>query len=189
MRLGLAPCWPLATPKKVDHFTFNRKEKSKIAQTLLEMAKDLVAEQIRVHYLSPDDAKSLLLNTHSTLLSLHQREAPGLTMTSSETSGKAAPVDWKRSITKHAMICLECGNRFRHLSLRHLRVHDLDPHSYRIKYGIPSTQPLSSRDATARRRELAQQIRPWEQSVLKRAVPQPGARTNGKSTRPGKAIL
>jgi predicted transcriptional regulator len=77
----------------------------------------------------------------------------------SEAVRKATQVDWKRSITKHAVTCLECGNSFRQLSLRHLRVHDLDPNSYRTKYGIPSTQPLSSRDATARRRELALQNR------------------------------
>lgn len=161
-----------------------------MSQTLLEMAKDLVAEQIRVHRLSPEDAKSLLLSTHATLLSLHQREAPGFATTGLETGREATRVDWRRSITKHAVTCLECGNAFRQLSLRHLRVHNLDPHSYRTKYGIPSTQPLSSRDATARRRELAQQIRPWEQAALKRtAASQSGAKTNGRPTRTGRATL
>jgi predicted transcriptional regulator len=189
MGFGLSLCWQLIIPKKFYRFTFNRKEKIDMSQTLLEMAKDLVTEQIRVHHLSPDDAKSLLLSTHSTLLSLHQREAPGLTITSPETGSEAAQVDWKRSITKHAVTCLECGNTFRQLSLRHLRVHDLDPNSYRTKYGIPSTQPLSSRDATARRREFAQQIRPWEQAALTRTLSQPGARTNGNPTRASKATL
>lgn len=158
-------------------------------QTLLEMAKDLVTEQIRVHHLSPEDAKSLLLHTHSTLLSLHQHEAPGIAVPNSEAVSKATQVDWKRSITKHAVTCLECGNAFRQLSLRHLRVHDLDPNSYRTKYGIPSTQPLSSRDATARRRELAQQIRPWEQAALKRSIARTGARTRGKASKMGRADL
>ena len=146
-----------------------------MSKTLLEMAKDLVAEQIRAHHLSPEDAKSLLMSTHATLLSLHQREAPGVPTAGLEVGGEAARVDWKRSITKHTVTCLECGSSFRQLSLRHLRVHNLDPNSYRAKYGIPSTQPLSSRDATARRRELAQQIRPWEQAALKRTTAAQGA--------------
>ena len=146
-----------------------------MSKTLLEMAKDLVAEQIRVHHLSPDDAKSLLMSTHATLLSLHQREAPERAAAGLELGGAAAQVDWKRSITKHAVTCLECGSSFRQLSLRHLRMHDLDPNAYRAKYGIPSSQPLSSRDATARRRELARQIRPWEQAALKRASGARGA--------------
>jgi predicted transcriptional regulator len=160
-----------------------------MSQTLLEMAKDLVAEQIRVHHLSPDDVKSLLLHTHSTLLSLHQHETPGVVVPNSEGLRKATQVDWKRSITKHTVTCLECGNSFRQLSLRHLRVHGLDPNSYRTKYGIPSTQPLSSRDATARRRELAQQIRPWEQAALKRTISRTGARTNSKASKMRRASL
>ncbi len=113
-----------------------------MSQDLIEMAKDLVAAQIRVHHLSPDEANSLLRSAHATLLSLHQVEAPNSATTSPETDGEVARADWKRSITRHTIICLECGDTFRQLSARHLRVHDLDPRSYRTKYGIPRTQPL-----------------------------------------------
>jgi predicted transcriptional regulator len=140
-----------------------------MAQTLLEMAKELVTELIRAHHLSPDDARSLLLSTHAALQSLHHSEASNSAAASPDTYGEAAPATWRRSITKHAVTCLECGDSFRQLSSRHLRVHNLDAREYRSKYGIPSTQPLSSREATARRRELAQQIRPWEQAASKRA--------------------
>ena len=135
-----------------------------MSQGLIEMAKDLVAEQIRVHHLSPDEANTLLQSTHATLLSLHQVETSSSVATSPEVDGEETPADWKRSITKYAVICLECGNTFRQLSSRHLRVHNLDSRLYRAKYGIPRTQPLSSRQATARRRELAWQIRPWEKA-------------------------
>ena len=132
-----------------------------MSQTLLEMAKELVTEQIRAHQLSPEDAKTLLMNTHATLLSMHQVEAPGSVAVDLKTPSEIVRGDWKRSIAKHTITCLECGSSFRQLSARHLRLHDLDPNAYRAKYGIPSTQALSSREATARRRELAQQIRPW----------------------------
>ncbi len=79
-------------------------------------------------------------------------------------------MDWKSSIHKHTVTCLECGVAFRQLSARHLRTHDLNPRSYRVKYGMPGTQTLSAREVTARRRELAQQIRPWEQAASKRAA-------------------
>ncbi|ETW92973.1 MAG: hypothetical protein ETSY1_41285 [Candidatus Entotheonella factor] len=138
-------------------------------QTLLEMAKDLVAEQIRARHLAPDDIQSLLSSTYATLLSLHQTEAPDSDSVSSQPHHAVEPKSWKGSITKNAVTCLECGNSFRQLSARHLRIHGLDSHSYRMKYGIPSTQPLASRSATARRRELAQRIRPWEQAAAKRA--------------------
>ena len=66
------------------------------------------------------------------------------------------------------MTCLECGRSFKQLSGRHLRMHDMDQRSYRAKYGIPSTQPLSGRASTARRRELANEIRPWEKARVAR---------------------
>lgn len=138
-----------------------------MSQGLIELAKDLVAEQIRVNHLSSDEANSLLQITHATLLSLHQDEMFGSAAPRPEADGEETPA-WQRSITKHAVICLECGNSFRQLSSRHLRVHDLNSRSYRAKYGIPSTQPLSSHRATARRRELVRQIRPWEQAASKR---------------------
>ncbi len=70
-------------------------------QTLLEMANELVSELIRVHPLSPDDARSLLLSTHATLLRLQQESAPESAITSPSTPGEDAPAAWQRSITKH----------------------------------------------------------------------------------------
>ncbi|ETW95343.1 MAG: hypothetical protein ETSY1_30995 [Candidatus Entotheonella factor] len=151
-----------------------------MSQTLLEMAKELVTEQIRVHQLSPDDAKSLLLSTHATLLNMYQLEVPGAPAMSSDMQVEEVRKDWKRSINKNSITCLECGSSFRQLSARHLRLHDLTPSTYRAKYGIPSTQALSSRDATARRRELAQQIRPWEAAASKRASARSEVKMNGK---------
>ncbi|WP_089934073.1 MucR family transcriptional regulator [Candidatus Entotheonella palauensis] len=67
-----------------------------------------------------------------------------------------------------------------------MRIHNLNPRSYRAKYGIPSTQPLSSRKATARRRELAQQIRPWEQAISKRATAQTKAKRPKNVSKPSR---
>jgi predicted transcriptional regulator len=134
-------------------------------QTLLEMTKDLVMAQIQIKQVAPEALTSVLHSTYETLRSLQNAESAG-SLGSGETAAESppplGPVDWKSSITRHSIKCLECGETFKQLSLRHLRVHDLDPRSYRIKYNIPRTQALSARDVTARRRELAQQIRPWE---------------------------
>jgi predicted transcriptional regulator len=43
-----------------------------------------------------------------------------------------------------------------------LQNHDLEPQSYRLKYGIPPKQSLAAREATARRRQWAKSIRPWD---------------------------
>jgi hypothetical protein len=60
--------------------------------------------------------------------------------------------------------CLECRQTFKQLSVRHLRQHGLDARSYRIKFGIPMTQPLAARATTDRRRQVVREVRPWEKT-------------------------
>ncbi len=141
-----------------------------MSQTLLEMTKELVLAQIQSQQITPEALKGVLHSTYETLLNLQNVESSGGNGYGegvSERLESQAPVDWKSSITKHTVRCLECGDTFKQLSLRHLSTHDLDPRSYRLKYDIPRTQALSAREVTARRRELAQQIRPWELAASK----------------------
>lgn len=144
-----------------------------MSQTLLEMTKDLVLAQIQIKQVAPEALTSVLHNTYDTLRNLQNAESSGGSGSSEmipETQQAPIPTDWKSSISKHSIRCLECGDTFKQLSLRHLRVHDLDPRSYRTKYNIPRSQALSAREVTARRRELAQQIRPWELAPSKQST-------------------
>ena len=122
-----------------------------MSQTLLAMAKDLVLVQIQAHKLLPDDMHHALQQTYTTLMTLKaQEDAEGsVPMTTPEIPSQ--PVHWRKSITKHTVTCLECGASFKQLSVRHLKAHALDGKSYRIKYGIPRTQPLSAKETTSRR--------------------------------------
>ena len=149
--------------------------------TLTEMAKELVEEEIRAKQITGDEMHELLSSTFAALQHLHRQE-PRTQASAAAVLPQApeeTPVDWRKSITKHAITCLECGHSFRQLSSRHLRMHDLDAKSYRLKYGIPSSQHLSSRQATARRQELAQQIRPWERAAASRAAAKQPAKAKG----------
>ncbi|MDH3602086.1 MAG: MucR family transcriptional regulator, partial [Candidatus Tectomicrobia bacterium] len=76
-----------------------------------------------------------------------------------------APLDWKKSITKHAVRCMECGASFKQLSTRHLRQHELTSRTYRDKYGIPRSQSLAAKETTARRKQIVQQSKPWEKTA------------------------
>jgi predicted transcriptional regulator len=153
-------------------------------QTLLEMTKELVLAQIQIKQVAPEALNGVLHSTYETLRHLQSSESAGGNGNSegaAESLHTTAPVDWKSSIARHSIRCLECGETFKQLSLRHLRVHDLDPRSYRTKYNIPRSQSLSARDVTARRRELAQQIRPWELAPSKQAATTPKAATKAKA--------
>jgi predicted transcriptional regulator len=134
-------------------------------QSVLEMTKDLVMAQIETKVLSPDDMQKTLYQTYASLMSLKaQEEGNGSVTVETSKMLPPAPVDWRKSITKHTVACLECGASFKQLSIRHLRHHDLDPQSYRAKYGIPRTQPLAAKETVARRKEIVQRSRPWEKA-------------------------
>jgi predicted transcriptional regulator len=70
----------------------------------------------------------------------------------------------RKSIKKYSVECLICGTIFKQLSARHLRQHDLDPRTYRQRFGIPRSQALSAKETTAMRRRVVQNIRPWEKA-------------------------
>ncbi len=133
-----------------------------MSSLVIKMAADLVVAQTHAQQLTPDEARELLFSTHATLLALQSQETVGASASPGQEPAPKALPNWRSSILRHAIICMECGATFKQLSARHLRTHDLDPRSYRAKYGIPRTQALSARAITAHRRELAHRIRPWE---------------------------
>jgi predicted transcriptional regulator len=157
-------------------------------QTLVEMAKDLTRSLVETGRLSAEDIQDTLQQAYATLSALKAQEKDG---TSAPVPvADSSPVDWRKSITRHAVTCLECGQAFKQLSIRHLGIHGLDSRSYRIKYGIPRTQPLAARSTTERRRQVVQETRPWEQAPTYRkgqarhgsASPDPEAETLPEET-------
>ena len=135
-----------------------------MSQTLLEMAKDLVMAQIAAHRLSPDDMHTALQQTYASLQALKAQEDSDGSVAVATPKTPPTPVNWRKSMTKHTVTCLACGASFKQLSVRHLKEHGLDGKSYRIKYGIPRTQPLSAKATTAIRKEIVQRSRPWEKA-------------------------
>jgi predicted transcriptional regulator len=151
-----------------------------MTESLLTMAKDLVLAQIQSGHATPDNMTELLNSTYATLQQLHGSEQTG-----PSEAAPQAPVDWKKSITKHTVTCLECGVSFKQLSRRHLDIHDLDGRSYRTKYGIPRTQALAARETTALRRQIVQQSKPWEKAPTYQKAQKPTVAK--KQTRGGQA--
>jgi predicted transcriptional regulator len=133
-----------------------------MAQTLVEMAKDLTRSLVETGRLSAEDLQDTLQQAYAALSALKAQEE--VRTFAPAPDAELSPVDWRKSITRHAVTCLECGASFKQLSIRHLGIHGLDSRSYRIKYGIPRTQPLAARSTTERRRQVVRQSRPWEKA-------------------------
>lgn len=139
-------------------------------QTILEMAKDLVMAQIQAGALSPEEMQKELQRTYTNLAELKAKEDLGDSISSlvsdvdSESDGAQAHASWKKSIKKYTIECLVCGAAFKQLSVRHLKEHNMDARSYRVRYGIPRAQPLSAKDTTLMRKKIVQESRPWEKA-------------------------
>jgi predicted transcriptional regulator len=166
-----------------------------MSQTLLEMAKDLVMAQIAAHRLSPEDMHTALQQTYASLHALKALEDANGSIAVVTPEPPAKPINWRKSITKHVVTCLECRASFKQLSVRHLKEHGLDGKAYRLKYGIPRTQPLAAKEITSRRQEVVQRTKPWEkaptfvkaQEKTQKAVAQKTGRTQRKKTAKGKS--
>jgi predicted transcriptional regulator len=133
-------------------------------QSTLEMTKDLVLAQIQASTLSPEEMQEVSRRTHQSLMALKSREeseSPGAVPVAAMPR---VPADWRQSITRHTIQCLECGQTFKQLTGRHLQQHNLDARSYRTKYGIPRTQSLATKATAARRRQIVAEVKPWEKS-------------------------
>src|SRR5712691_12620515 len=135
-----------------------------MSQTLLEMAKDLVLAQIEAHRLTPEEMHTALQHTYASLQALKTQENAHSSVAGVTPETPPERVNWRKSITKHTVTCLECRATLKQLSGRHLKVHGLDGRSYRAKYGIPRTQSLAAKEITARRKEIVQRSRPWEKA-------------------------
>ena len=154
-----------------------------MSPSVLEMTKDLVLAQIQAGTLLPEDMQDALSRTHQSLMLLKSREELERPVSAPMAGIRRAPMDWPQSITRHSVTCLECGAQFRQLNGRHLREHGLDARTYRTKYGIPATQPLPARATTARRKEIAAEVKPWEKSPTYRKGQEERAATAKKSGR------
>lgn len=118
-------------------------------KTLIEMAQEIVLAQASTKAMTTEEMKAALQETFNMLKSLD-----GGTETEAQTE-KTVDVDPKKSIKKNKIICLECGQEFKMLSPKHLKMHGLNPKTYREKYGFPKRQSLCAKALSETRSESA----------------------------------
>jgi len=122
-------------------------------KSLVEMAKEIVQAQCAVKSMTTEEIALALQSTFNALQALTLAEAKG---TAVETAGEtvaAPPVDPAKSIQRHKIVCLECGQEFKMLSPKHLRSHGLTGKEYRKKWGFSMRQPLCAKVLSERRKQ------------------------------------
>ena len=77
-------------------------------QSMVEIAKELTLALIETGNMPPEDTQETLQKTYATLTALKAQEESGVSTPA--PASKIVPVDWRKSMTKHAVTCLECGH-------------------------------------------------------------------------------
>ena len=118
--------------------------------SVLSLAAQIVAAHVANNRVDPADLPKLINDVHRALANAGQS-------TTAPPRGEPA-VDVKRSVRSDHLVCLECGKHFSMLK-RHLNTdHQLTPHEYRQKWGLPPTYPIVAPDYAKARSAIAQKI-------------------------------
>ena len=118
--------------------------------SVLSLAAQIVAAHVANNRVDPADLPKLINDVHRALANAGQS-------TAAPPSAEPA-VDIKRSVRNDHIVCLECGKHFSMLK-RHLSTdHQLTPHEYRQKWGLPPTYPVVAPDYAKTRSALAKKI-------------------------------
>jgi predicted transcriptional regulator len=158
-----------------------------MSKSLLEMAAEIVSGQSSQRTLTGAEIENLLRDTFRALKELEKLESSGAIpesisigehplasdLNQSEIAGTTVgpKIDPSESIREDAITCLECGQEFRQLTHTHLRrEHGLTPNEYKLKYHIPSKQPLTALSVSRRRRDQAKEQNVGEQLRQARAA-------------------
>ena len=121
-----------------------------MAKPLIEICTSVVVAQASRTLLSSEDIADSLHQIFRTLKDLHQQEH----RTEGGVSNSGSP---QNSIQRNRVICLECQKEFKLLSNRHLALHGMSSRDYKLKWGLPLRQPLSSKSLTLTRRKIAKE--------------------------------
>ena len=136
--------------------------------SVLSLTAQIVAAQVANNTIDPADLPKLINDVHRALANAEQA-------TTAPPRGEPA-VDIKRSVRSDHLVCLECGKHFSMLK-RHLNTdHQLTPHEYRQKWGLPPTYPVVAPDYAKTRSALAKKIGLGRKAVSRKKAGRKSAR-------------
>lgn len=115
-----------------------------------QLVTKIIASYVSHHNLAPEQIPELIHSVHRTIDNLGKPVEPQSSMT------PAVPV--RRSVTRDAVICLDCGWRGkmlrRHLSTRH----GLNAEQYLKRWNLQTDHPLTAPAYSAQRSSLAKEL-------------------------------
>ncbi|MCJ2074235.1 MucR family transcriptional regulator [Methylobacterium sp. E-016] len=123
----------------------------------LALASEIVAAYVANNSIPVSELPKLIGSVQAALSNLRNGSGPAGSDAPAEEVEKPTAAQIKKSVTPDALISFIDGKRYKTLK-RHLSGNGLDPHSYRVKFGLPSDYPMVAASYSEARSQLARDI-------------------------------
>ena len=124
----------------------------------VQQALDIVKAQASVRNMTEDEITSMVQSLSQQLKGIME----GGSAQSEAEKPQEPAVDPKKAIREKAVVCLECGKKFKVLSKKHLAQHDLTPAEYKEKWGYKKNQSLIAKELARQRKQKMQEMQLWK---------------------------
>jgi predicted transcriptional regulator len=124
----------------------------------VQEALEIVKAQASVRNMTEDEITSMVQSLSQQLKGIME----GSEGQSEEEKPQEPAVDPKKAIREKAVVCLECGKKFKVLSKKHLAQHGLTPEEYKEKWGYKKNQSLVTKELARQRKQKMQEMQLWK---------------------------
>ncbi|MFO7875868.1 MAG: MucR family transcriptional regulator [Desulfovermiculus sp.] len=124
----------------------------------VQQALDIVKAQASVRNMTEEEITSMVQSLSQQLKGIV--EGNGAQAEAEKPQEPA--VDPKKAIREKAVVCLECGKKFKVLSKKHLAQHNLTPEEYKEKWGYKKNQSLIAKELARQRKQKMQEMQLWK---------------------------
>jgi predicted transcriptional regulator len=124
-----------------------------------QAALEIVKAQASVRAMTDIEINSMIASVSAGILAASKGDT---VMDSMADIFKASVIDPQKAVTERAVVCLECGKKFKILTKKHLGAHGLTPEEYRAKHGMKKGAPLIAKGLQRERRKKMKDMKLWE---------------------------
>ena len=128
----------------------------------VQQALDIVKAQASVRTMSEEEITSMVQSLSQQLKGI----VDGNGAQAAEEKSQEPAVDPKKAIREKAVVCLECGKKFKVLSKKHLAQHGLTPEEYKEKWGFKKNQSLVTKELARQRKQKMQEMQLWKRRKI-----------------------
>ncbi|MGM0760716.1 MAG: MucR family transcriptional regulator [Thermodesulfobacteriota bacterium] len=124
----------------------------------VQQALDIVKAQASVRNMTEEEITSMVQRLSQQLKGIVEGNGDQV----EEQKPQEPAVDPKKAIREKAVVCLECGRKFKVLSKKHLAQHGLTPEEYKEKWGFKKNQSLVTKELARQRKQKMQEMQLWK---------------------------